>query len=145
MNLAATLSMYAGGPGSGCQGPNCGRPRTVTFYHGTTGQALRGILKNGLIPGSSLGVRRSKLDPLGYGRAKRGFVYLTKSQGVARWYARYHKRQEGSGAHGVVLEVNLPIDTARRYVEDDPDDLRVSARRLKGTIPAEYLRVKERV
>jgi hypothetical protein len=26
MNLLDTLEVYAGGPGSGCQGPNCGRP-----------------------------------------------------------------------------------------------------------------------
>ena len=26
MNLVTTLSLLAGGPGSGCQGPNCGRP-----------------------------------------------------------------------------------------------------------------------
>ena len=28
MRLRSALSMYAGGPGSGCTGPNCGRPRT---------------------------------------------------------------------------------------------------------------------
>jgi hypothetical protein len=28
MNLASTLSIYGGGPGSGCEGPNCGRPKT---------------------------------------------------------------------------------------------------------------------
>jgi hypothetical protein len=26
MNLAATMEMFFGGPGSGCRGPNCGRP-----------------------------------------------------------------------------------------------------------------------
>jgi hypothetical protein len=28
MNLSASISLYAGGPGSGCQGENCGRPKT---------------------------------------------------------------------------------------------------------------------
>lgn len=28
MNLTATILLYAGGLGSGCQGPNCGRPVT---------------------------------------------------------------------------------------------------------------------
>ncbi len=28
MNLATTIWLYAGGPGSGCAGPNCGRPST---------------------------------------------------------------------------------------------------------------------
>ena len=27
MNLKETLELYAGGPGSGCHGPNCGRPK----------------------------------------------------------------------------------------------------------------------
>jgi hypothetical protein len=27
MNLEVTLSVYGGGPGSGCVGPNCGRPK----------------------------------------------------------------------------------------------------------------------
>jgi hypothetical protein len=27
MNLADTISLYAGGPGSGCRGPNCGRKK----------------------------------------------------------------------------------------------------------------------
>jgi ribosomal protein S18 acetylase RimI-like enzyme len=29
MNLFNTISLYAGGPGSGCRGPNCGRHRTA--------------------------------------------------------------------------------------------------------------------
>ena len=29
MNLATTVSIYAGGPGSGCHGENCGRPKGV--------------------------------------------------------------------------------------------------------------------
>lgn len=28
MRLAETIDLYAGGPGSGCHGPNCGRPQT---------------------------------------------------------------------------------------------------------------------
>lgn len=33
MNLSATIAIYGGGPGSGCTGPNCGRPKT---WDGTT-------------------------------------------------------------------------------------------------------------
>ena len=29
MNLVSTLELYAGGPGSGCTGPNCGRKPTL--------------------------------------------------------------------------------------------------------------------
>lgn len=28
MNLATTIALYGGGVGSGCKGPNCGRPKT---------------------------------------------------------------------------------------------------------------------
>ena len=28
MNLESTITIHAGGPGSGCKGTNCGRPRT---------------------------------------------------------------------------------------------------------------------
>lgn len=28
MNLQSTIELFAGGPGSGCKGPNCGRPST---------------------------------------------------------------------------------------------------------------------
>jgi hypothetical protein len=31
MNLATTLSIYSGGQGSGCKGPNCGRPSEQAF------------------------------------------------------------------------------------------------------------------
>ena len=31
MNLATTISIMAGGPGSGCNGPNCGRPLTAAL------------------------------------------------------------------------------------------------------------------
>jgi hypothetical protein len=32
MNLLATISIYAGGPGSGCHGTNCGRPISAKTY-----------------------------------------------------------------------------------------------------------------
>lgn len=34
MRLMAAMSLYVGGPGSGCQGPDCGRPGTgITNQH----------------------------------------------------------------------------------------------------------------
>jgi hypothetical protein len=30
MNLTSTIMIFAGGPGSGCQGENCGRPSSGT-------------------------------------------------------------------------------------------------------------------
>lgn len=50
MRLASTLELQAGGPGSGCSGPNCGRPEV---YHGTLGKLAGNIFKNGLKPGGA--------------------------------------------------------------------------------------------
>lgn len=42
MRLVSTIELYAGGPGSGCQGPNCGRPKsTAEIREGVSG--LRGL------------------------------------------------------------------------------------------------------
>lgn len=37
MNLATALEIYAGGPGSGCQGPNCGRKPSASAIHKAEG------------------------------------------------------------------------------------------------------------
>jgi len=50
MNLATTIELYAGGEGSGCQGPNCGRPKTripVQLFHGTTLTNALSIVEHG--------------------------------------------------------------------------------------------------
>ena len=52
MNLAVTVSIYAGGPGSGCTGSNCGRK--VTLYHGTSVENARSILQYGFDPKRNL-------------------------------------------------------------------------------------------
>lgn len=56
MNICATITLHAGGPGSGCKGPNCGRPRTNVFYHGTVEENVHSILNNGLIDKDNVGV-----------------------------------------------------------------------------------------
>jgi hypothetical protein len=35
MNMAATIRLYGGGPGSGCEGPNCGRPPLSAWVKNT--------------------------------------------------------------------------------------------------------------
>lgn len=57
MNLASTIEIYGGGPGSGCQGPNCGRPegsvpKEVTDYvngHATAFQRSVELIKQALL------------------------------------------------------------------------------------------------
>lgn len=57
MNLAAAISMHFGGPGSGCHGPNCGRPSTgVTYLHQQSG-TRKGTNQGGFYKGSD-GVNR---------------------------------------------------------------------------------------
>lgn len=58
MNLEHTLSLHGGGPGSGCRGPNCGRPplsagpegdlKEGEYYHGTSIANARKILRSGI-------------------------------------------------------------------------------------------------
>jgi len=59
MNQLATLELFAGGPGSGCRGDNCGRPskgkqretkeKFVVFYHGTSVEGADRIKKEGIL------------------------------------------------------------------------------------------------
>ena len=59
MNLQELLEITAGGKGSGCSGPNCGRPKGHKGEHGTKGETYHGtsavfvnsIMKNGLTGG----------------------------------------------------------------------------------------------
>lgn len=46
MNLAAAISLYGGGPGSGCHGPNCGRP-AGPFQSGSGTEKLFNHLSDG--------------------------------------------------------------------------------------------------
>jgi hypothetical protein len=70
MNLATTLTIYGGGPGSGCRGPNCGRPSiggkeqahvvakvllkgSKYLYHGTSSKSIKRIKNSGLVAGKN--------------------------------------------------------------------------------------------
>lgn len=54
MNLSAAISLYAGGIGSGCQGPNCGR-----HFHGTTPEDGMKIWKQGFKKGGYTSKQKS--------------------------------------------------------------------------------------
>lgn len=54
MNLTSTIELHAGGPGSGCKGPNCGRPKGEIYHH-TSPLGVLGILHDKqLRPGASI-------------------------------------------------------------------------------------------
>lgn len=67
MNLACSVELYAGGPGSGCRGTNCGRKVQMAkdaaylqnanaAYHTTPASNVPSILKNGIrVGGGNLG------------------------------------------------------------------------------------------
>jgi hypothetical protein len=50
MNLECSISIYSGGPGSGCIGPTCGRKSTGSIYHVTHTKLVPKIQKEGLRP-----------------------------------------------------------------------------------------------
>lgn len=47
--------VFAGGPGSGCRGENCGRP---AVYHGTLNDYAKNILQRGLLVSKAMGTKR---------------------------------------------------------------------------------------
>lgn len=54
MNLAQSIELYAGGPGSGCHGPNCGRPEGPGLT-GREGGRLRRMLQEGYRSSGTMG------------------------------------------------------------------------------------------
>ena len=69
MNLATTLSLQAGGVGSGCNPSvgKCGRPPS-DLYHGTSMEAIKKIMKEGLKPtGGRLFMTRDLGEAKSYG------------------------------------------------------------------------------
>lgn len=125
MNLLASISLYAGGQGSGCQGPNCGRPKVV-MYHGTSRSLLDKIKNRGIVPQKTT----YHTGP----SQKLGRTYLTTDPKVARDYA-YGRKASGGGA---VLKVQVPREVFDR-MEKDKDEKKSFS--YKGSIPAEWITV----
>jgi hypothetical protein len=86
MRLAATLELYAGGVGSGCRGPHCGRPQTM--YHGTVLDSARDIVAKGLKPNQD---RQFAVDAI---PMEKGYVYATTSLETAIMFANFRAAYE---------------------------------------------------
>jgi hypothetical protein len=107
MNLESTLEVYGGGPGSGCQGPNCGRHKGSgdVVYHVTHTKNVNKIKKEGLKVGKTPNwTNRGTGMPYG-----QGYVYTFENQNDARrWAAKMDwdfNRGTGTG-HVSVLTVD---------------------------------------
>lgn len=97
MNLASTIYIYGGGPGSGCnpQAGECGRKSSGdAIYHGTAVDAAQKILKEG--------IKRS--GPL--------------QQPIPVVYATKDKRVALSFAYAAGVGLNRPIDKDSNFRDD---------------------------
>jgi hypothetical protein len=94
VTLAGGLAwMYSGGQGSGCHGPNCGRPTTA---RGRINQMMPRIRRSKAIPGVKRwkGRETIKLQPLRKSRVKQQF---TSSQGHQMTIIKPPKQYDKSG------------------------------------------------
>lgn len=139
MRLAAILSIQAGGAGSGCRGPNCGRPRTAPTTHtvptryvkqswvGSNGERVtilqaprRGRPKGSLGKAKNLTQKESPLK----GQFKLQYEVKTHDgQGkVAVYSANKKDNQPGDTRYkegaGRTLFVNRSVGTGRMIVHD---------------------------
>lgn len=134
MNLVATISIYAGGPGSGCRGENCGR--TVTMYHGTIEKFIPRILKNGLDPRKSV-------------RGEHRGAYLSALRKTARYYAKggafISKEVHHKPSKAVILHLEIPEKEFKKLKKDEASAFRSKSFYSRKRIPPEYIKRVERV
>lgn len=132
MNLGTTISIFAGGPGSGCN-PAVGKcGRSVTLYHGTSSIHVNSIRKNGIQPDKG----GAEGDPV----SKTGHVYLSHEKESAKMWARF--RAANVGGKPVVLKVNVPSE---HYGKLKGDTFRGKPTgggdvRFKGSVPSKWVK-----
>jgi hypothetical protein len=95
MNQLATLDIFAGGPGSGCHGDNCGRPR---LYHGTSSDRLEAIQREGV-------------------RVKRNIPIFTDRKDEAIAYAKMVAEERGSKP----VLITLKPESSKHFDSGDTD------------------------
>jgi hypothetical protein len=139
VDLAATISIYAGGPGSGCNpaAGHCGR--TVTLYHGTTVANAKKILKQGFKAG------RSHWETKTAAAHGKGRVYFSKKLRDAFEFGYssstkqkdFLDRDEDKGLKYAVIRTDVPQELYAKMKKDyeNPGEWRV----LKGTLSPEHI------
>lgn len=135
MNLAATI-ILAGGPGSGCQGPNCGRPaiefpgKKNIFYHGTSARNAARIRKQGLQVGQS-GNYKWKTSK---------YVSLTTDYLQADHFGAKAARKSNDPQGWVVFKLQIPEKMHSNFEKDG----RVNdSWKSKESIPATHIKSME--
>lgn len=103
MNMASTVVIYGGGPGSGCQGPNCGRH--VVLYHGTAAENVDSIRNEGL-------KEHNPYAQTGHDKT----VSLTSDVNTAHKYGYVSSPTDKYA----VISFSIPQDFADRYLKNDP-------------------------
>jgi hypothetical protein len=114
----------------------------LTFYHGTSSDALESIKKNGLIPRGSAGAdawagvnARSAKFQIG---DRLTSVFITSNPDAAVRFSGYAKVVH-PGSEAIVLQVDIP-EAALAKMSADERSSGLSAWKYNGTIPPEWIK-----
>lgn len=167
MNLTQMLKLDAGGPGSGCRGDRCGRPRVGNdpgassrlnpfgseygqvipalvplMYHGTASSLMEKIKKEGFIAGKGKGADAWSKEHWGASppsaRARVKCIYMSPSEGAAKLFAAAAV-DENPGSQPVIAKIQLP-DEAITKLKGDPQSPPGQAVKYPGRIPPEWIK-----
>lgn len=120
MNLGLALEIYAGGPGSGCTGQNCGRPQGAGIQRAVNTEA------EGIVYGDERGAA-DKFDITDQAGAQIGkmFVRKTGTDLTIRWV-------QVKGGQGALGAVNVRA-VLRALLKEYPGTQTVNGERVTGT------------
>ena len=146
------ISEFEKGPGGATRGkyPEDAGPSNfsgadhLTFYHGTSSQAVESIKKNGLVPRGSKGADTWALtgrnlefiDAKIGNRAAR--VFVTENMITAHQFASY-AQQVNPGSEAVVLQINIPEAALNKMSPDDEATREYEAWKYNGVIPPAWI------
>lgn len=133
MNLEMTL--WFGGMGSGCQGPNCGRKPEFNkysgpnvFFHGTTIEKVDSIRKRGL----RIGQRKNF-----YKGSKSKAIFLTTNRDQARYFGhKVASAKRGSKGYAIV-KLEIPEELHKGF---DPDGRVNDSWKARQDIPKKFVK-----
>ena len=154
MNLTQMLKLEAGGPGSGCRGDRCGRPKSAPtldnllptatpkmmpplVYHGTASSLMAKIKKEGFIPGAGHGADSWAEKNFGKGvvpSAPVKSVFMSPFEERAKEYAAAAVEMN-PGSEPVIAIIQPP--KPHLFEQDDQDHTAV---RYPGRIPPTWIR-----